>query len=116
MLDLGSEWDQNKRVISLKNPGAGAHGAIPPNFGYFAVEFGHDGGGYAKVIEDWASFPLYFGRVSYSLFIVIILQEPLELSLVKQKPKHSSFFPTCLFETKDSRRTEVYSQLGCGAS
>ncbi|KAM3177008.1 hypothetical protein ACTXT7_005384 [Hymenolepis weldensis] len=62
LLDLGSEWDQNKRVVSLKQPGLGVHKAIPPNFGYFAVEFGVNGGGYAKVIEDWSSFPLYFGR------------------------------------------------------
>ncbi|KAM7540621.1 hypothetical protein Aperf_G00000024437 [Anoplocephala perfoliata] len=62
LLDLGSEWDQNRRIVSLKQPGLGAHNAIPPNFGYIAVEFGVDGGGYAKVVEDWSSFPLYFGR------------------------------------------------------
>lgn len=63
MLDLGSEWDQNKRILSLGRPGTGAYKAIPPNFGYFCVEFGIDGGGYAKVIEDWSAFPLHFGRV-----------------------------------------------------
>ncbi|VDO05180.1 unnamed protein product [Rodentolepis nana] len=62
LLDLGSEWDQNKRIVNLKKPGLGAYSAIPPNFGYFAVEFGVNGGGYAKIIEDWSSFPLYFGR------------------------------------------------------
>lgn len=50
--------------MSLKQPGLGARNAVPPNFGYFAVEFGITGGGYAKVIEDWSSFPIYFGRVS----------------------------------------------------
>ncbi|KAL5111430.1 CWF19-like protein 2 [Taenia crassiceps] len=62
MLDIGSEWDQNKRILSLERPGTGAYKAIPPNFGYFCVEFGIDGGGYAKVIEDWSAFPLHFGR------------------------------------------------------
>nr|CDS34033.2 hypothetical transcript [Hymenolepis microstoma] len=62
LLDLGSEWDQNRRIVHLKKPGFGAYNAIPPNFGYFAVEFGINGGGYAKVIEDWSSFPPYFGR------------------------------------------------------
>ncbi|KAL5962291.1 CWF19-like protein 2 [Taenia solium] len=62
MLDLGSEWDQNKRILSLERSGTGVYKAIPPNFGYFCVEFGIDGGGYAKVIEDWSAFPLHFGR------------------------------------------------------
>ncbi|CDS40469.1 CWF19 protein 2 [Echinococcus multilocularis] len=62
MLDLGSEWDQNKRIIDLRQPGTGAYKAIPPNFAYFCVEFGIDGGGYAKVIENWSTFSLHFGR------------------------------------------------------
>lgn len=43
----------------------GARNAIPENFGYFSVEFGDTGIGFAKVIEDWASFPSYFGRVGF---------------------------------------------------
>uniref|UniRef100_A0A5K3FB83 CwfJ_C_1 domain-containing protein n=1 Tax=Mesocestoides corti TaxID=53468 RepID=A0A5K3FB83_MESCO len=62
LLDLGSEWDQNTKIVSLRKPGIGARDAIPPNFSYFAVEFGNEGGGFAKVIEDWRSFPLSFGR------------------------------------------------------
>ncbi|VDL89022.1 unnamed protein product [Schistocephalus solidus] len=60
--ELGSEWDQNKRVIQLRRPGFGARDSVPDNFGYFSVEFGHRGEGFVKVIEDWSSFPLYFGR------------------------------------------------------
>ncbi|BHF58545.1 hypothetical protein SprV_0100149700 [Sparganum proliferum] len=60
--ELGSEWDQNKRVIQLRRPGFGARDSVPENFGYFAVEFGDRGEGFVKIIEDWSSFPPYFGR------------------------------------------------------
>lgn len=71
LLDLGSEWDQNKQIINLKQRGLGAHNVIPSNFGYFAVEFGINGGGYAKVIEDWSAFSPTFGLVRYILNIPI---------------------------------------------
>ncbi|VDM35883.1 unnamed protein product [Hydatigera taeniaeformis] len=62
MLDLGSEWDQNTRLIDLARLGARVRKIIPPNFGYFCVEFGVDGGGYAKVIDNWSTFPPHFGQ------------------------------------------------------
>ncbi|VDN14932.1 unnamed protein product [Dibothriocephalus latus] len=67
--ELGSEWDQNKRVIPLRRPGFGARDSVPENFGYFAVEFGDRGEGFVKVIEDWSSFPPYFGRVCIPVFL-----------------------------------------------
>ncbi|KAA0191834.1 CWF19 protein 2, partial [Fasciolopsis buskii] len=60
--EIGSEWDQNRRVVKLVKPGFGAYGAVPPKFPYFAVEFGLDGGGLARVLDDGRDIPAYFGR------------------------------------------------------
>ncbi|THD20425.1 hypothetical protein D915_008513 [Fasciola hepatica] len=60
--EIGSEWDQNRRVIKLNRPGFGAYGAVPPKFPYFAVEFGLDGGGLARILDDGRDIPVYFGR------------------------------------------------------
>ncbi|VDP89457.1 unnamed protein product [Echinostoma caproni] len=62
LAEIGSEWDQNRRVINLNKSGFGAHGAVPPKFPYFAVEFGLDGGGLARVLDDERDIPAYFGR------------------------------------------------------
>ncbi|KAF8569598.1 hypothetical protein P879_03982, partial [Paragonimus westermani] len=60
--ELGSEWDQNRRLINLKPQGVGAYGSVPPKFAYFAVEFGLSEGGLARVIDDHRDIPSYFGR------------------------------------------------------
>ncbi|CAH8519107.1 unnamed protein product [Dicrocoelium dendriticum] len=60
--EIGSEWDQNRRVLRLKPGGMGAHGAVPPKLPYFAVEFGLLGGGLVRVIDDGRDIPSYFGR------------------------------------------------------
>ncbi|KAF5398083.1 hypothetical protein PHET_08699 [Paragonimus heterotremus] len=60
--ELGSEWDQNRRLINLKPQGVGAYGSIPPKFAYFAVEFGLLEGGFARVVDDHRDIPSYFGR------------------------------------------------------
>ncbi|CAL8074140.1 unnamed protein product [Calicophoron daubneyi] len=60
--ELGSEWDQNRRIIMLKPNGEGACGSIPPKFPYVAVEFGVSSGGMARVIDTEGEVPWYFSR------------------------------------------------------
>nr|CAB3234920.1 CWF19-like protein 2 [Phallusia mammillata] len=54
-----SEWAQNKKLIDTR--GSNVRNKLPAGLPYFAVDFGLDGG-FAHVVEDEMSFPLYFGR------------------------------------------------------
>ncbi|KAG5448917.1 CWF19-like protein 2 [Clonorchis sinensis] len=82
--ELGSEWDQNRRVITLKPTGLGARGSVPPKFAYVAVEFGVSDGGLARVIDNGADVPSYFGRE----IVGGILEKD---SFFWRKPKPESF-------------------------
>eukprot|EP01006_Ploeotia_vitrea_P044691 TRINITY_DN66852_c2_g9_i1.p1 TRINITY_DN66852_c2_g9~~TRINITY_DN66852_c2_g9_i1.p1 ORF type:complete len:496 (+),score=244.98 TRINITY_DN66852_c2_g9_i1:164-1489(+) len=61
LLEADEEWSAHKKLIDL---GGGSTGkpkrsvrrAIPPNFPYFAVEFGLNDGGFAHVIEEEGLF------------------------------------------------------------
>lgn len=61
--EIGSEWDQNRRLITLKPGGSGAYGAIPPKFAYLAVEFGTTNGGFARILDEEHEISSYSGRV-----------------------------------------------------
>ncbi|CAI7753803.1 unnamed protein product, partial [Closterium sp. NIES-54] len=58
-----SEWSQqhSKRILDTRAIRGGLRAAIPPNFPYFHVEFGLQGG-YCHVIDDESSFKPSFGR------------------------------------------------------
>ncbi|CAI5519070.1 unnamed protein product [Closterium sp. Naga37s-1] len=58
-----SEWSQqhSKRILDTRAIRGGLRGAIPPNFPYFHVEFGLQGG-YCHVIDDESSFKASLGR------------------------------------------------------
>ncbi|CAH8568094.1 unnamed protein product [Schistosoma intercalatum] len=60
--EIGSEWDQNRRLITLKPGGSGAYGAIPPKFAYLAVEFGTTNGGFARILDEEHEISSYSGR------------------------------------------------------
>ncbi|TNN07927.1 CWF19-like protein [Schistosoma japonicum] len=60
--EIGSEWDQNHRLITLKPGGSGAYGAIPPKFAYLAVEFGTTNGGFARILDEEHEISSYSGR------------------------------------------------------
>ncbi|CAH8517728.1 unnamed protein product [Schistosoma turkestanicum] len=60
--EIGSEWDQNRRLITLKPGGSGAYGAIPPKFAYLAVEFGTKNGGFARILDEEHEISSYSGR------------------------------------------------------
>ncbi|CAH8558129.1 unnamed protein product [Schistosoma mattheei] len=60
--EIGSEWDQNRRLITLKPGGSGAYGAIPPKFAYLAVEFGTTNGGFARILDEEQEISSYSGR------------------------------------------------------
>ncbi|CAH8562865.1 unnamed protein product [Heterobilharzia americana] len=60
--EIGSEWDQNRRLITLKPGGTGAYGAIPPKFAYLAVEFGTTNGGFARILDEEHEISSYTGR------------------------------------------------------
>lgn len=58
--ETGSEWSQNKKLVTI-DAKQGVSKAVPKGLPYFSVEFGRDGG-FAHVIEEEASFPLFFGK------------------------------------------------------
>jgi hypothetical protein len=59
ILESESEWSQNKKLIDTR--GKGIKKSIPPDFPYFHVEFGLNGG-FAHVIEDETKFSYLFGK------------------------------------------------------
>src|SRR5687767_6408773 len=69
IMEADEEWSVHKKLIDTT--GRGVHRAVPPNFPYFSVDFG-DEGGYAHVIEDEAQFPKDFGKVPFSPGIVLV--------------------------------------------
>lgn len=61
LLDSGSEWAMNKKVVELK--GKNIRKGIPKGLPYFWVDFGMDPG-FAHVIEDQHQFRKTFAQVS----------------------------------------------------
>ncbi|CAH8855207.1 unnamed protein product [Trichobilharzia szidati] len=82
--EIGSEWDQNRRLITIKPGGSGAYGVIPPKFAYLAVEFGTVDGGFARILDEEHEISAYTGR---EIVAGALNKEP----LLWRKPKPESF-------------------------
>eukprot|EP01117_Protostelium_nocturnum_P019949 TRINITY_DN8777_c0_g1_i1.p1 TRINITY_DN8777_c0_g1~~TRINITY_DN8777_c0_g1_i1.p1 ORF type:complete len:658 (-),score=305.69 TRINITY_DN8777_c0_g1_i1:138-2111(-) len=59
LMESESEWSQHKKMINTT--GKTIRRSVPPNFPYFSVEFGENGG-YAHIIEDEIKFSRTLGR------------------------------------------------------
>ncbi|KAL3317712.1 hypothetical protein Ciccas_003627 [Cichlidogyrus casuarinus] len=84
LMEAGSEWDANRKLVSLKKGSNGALGNVPANFAYFCVEFGVPDDGLLRVFDQPDAIPDYFGRQ--------ILADILDkTAAVWRKPKELTF-------------------------
>lgn len=72
ILETDEEWATHKKLIDSRG-GKPISQLIPPNFPYFHVEFGLDGG-FAHIIEDNEQFPVHFGKVYFFVLLFIIVE------------------------------------------